>query len=195
VTFHPHSVPEGLSAQTGRFAAVTAPLRVIVLADTHLRAGRAHAGRPARDLPLRAWELIEGADIVLHAGDVLESDLLERLGHVATTYAVLGNNDVTLVGCLPETRVLDLAGVRVAMIHDSGQRAGRAERLRRKFADAAIVVFGHSHIPCDATGIDGQVLFNPGSPTTRRSQPVRTLGELVLADGQIVERRIVDLGP
>ena len=47
----------------------------------------------------------------------------------------------------------------------------------------------------DEIGLDGQVLFNPGSPTTRRSEPTRTMGELVLAGGRIVERRIVDLGP
>jgi uncharacterized protein len=164
-------------------------VRVVVLADTHLHDG----DLPGRDLPEQAWERIRQCDVVLHAGDVLEAGTLRRLEEVATTYAVLGNNDRTLVGRLPETRELRLAGVSVAMIHDSGRRAGRPARVRRRFPKADIVVFGHSHVPCDEVGVDGQILFNPGSATTRRSQPECTLGELVLARGRIVERRIIAL--
>jgi uncharacterized protein len=165
--------------------------RVAVVADTHL----VDHGPRRRDLPAEAWSRIRAADVILHAGDVLEAGTLERLGGVAPTYAVLGNNDGSLVGTLPETLRLEVAGVIVAMVHDSGPSAGRARRLRRLFPDADVVVFGHSHIPCDEVGVDGQILFNPGSPTTRRSQPTCTMGELVFSNGQILERRIIDLGP
>jgi hypothetical protein len=79
------------------------------------------------------------------------------------------------------------------MVHDSGRRAGRPARLRRRFPEADIVVFGHSHVPCDEVGVDGQILFNPGSATTRRAQPNCTFGELVLDRGRIVERHILAL--
>jgi putative phosphoesterase len=164
-------------------------VRVVVLADTHLR----DRDLPRRDLPPRAWERIRQCDVVLHAGDVLETGTLRRLNEVAPTYAVLGNNDRTLVDQLPESRVLQLAGVSVAMVHDSGRRAGRPARLRRRFPEADIVVFGHSHVPCDEVGVDGQILFNPGSATTRRAQPNCTFGELVLDRGRIVERHILAL--
>ena len=169
-----------------------------VLSDTHLRdppsgAGRGRSG--TRDLPAAAWALIEGCDAILHAGDVLEVGLLRRLADVAATYAVLGNNDLTLTGRLPVTRVVELGGVRIGMIHDSGPSAGRAGRMRRRFPDAAMVVFGHSHAPCDEAGLDGQLLFNPGSPTQRRAQPTHTMGELILAGGVVTVHRIVDLGP
>jgi len=178
-------------------------MRVAVIADTHLRdrdrlaypdGGHSRSSRQ-RDLPAQAWERIAGADVILHAGDVLETGTLERLNEIAPTYAVLGNNDLALTGLLPLTRVLDLAGVRVAMVHDAGARKGRPARLRRRFPDAGIVVFGHSHAPCNEVGLDGQILFNPGSPTTRRTQPTRTMGEFVLAEGRCVRRLIVDLGP
>ncbi|MDQ1360150.1 MAG: uncharacterized protein QOJ44_527 [Acidimicrobiaceae bacterium] len=168
---------------------MAASLRVVVLADTHLR----DSDMPRRDLPKQAWERVRQCDMVLHAGDVLERGLLRRLNEVAPTRAVLGNNDLTLVGDLPETLQLALAGVRVAMVHNSGRKAGRPKRLRRRFPEADIVVFGHSHIPCNEVGFDGQVLFNPGSATTRRSQPVCTLGQLVLTEGHIVERSIIKL--
>jgi putative phosphoesterase len=131
--------------------------------------------------------------VVLHAGDIVVGDVLESLAESAPTYAVLGNNDVELVGSLPERRVLELTGVRVAMVHDSGARKGREARLQRAFPDADVVVFGHSHIPWDAEGIDGQRLFNPGSATERRSQPVHTYGVLELSDGRVADHRIVPI--
>ena len=69
------------------------------------------------------------------------------------------------------------------MVHDSGQRKGRPARLARRFPDADVVVFGHSHMPVNEEGVDGQWLMNPGSATQRRRQPHHTLGVLDLADG------------
>jgi putative phosphoesterase len=160
-------------------------MRVVVLADTHVR----DTGSTA--LPARAWEELTSADVILHAGDVGAAGLLEQLRRLAPVHAVLGNNDGALAGVLPETRTLDLDGVAVAMIHDSGPRAGREGRLRRRFPAADVVVFGHSHVPWNDTGIEGQLLFNPGSATQRRSQPHRTLGILDFADGAIGRHEIV----
>ncbi len=64
-------------------------------------------------------------------------------------------------------------------------------RLRRAFPSADLVVYGHSHIPWDAPGLDGQRLLNPGSPTQRRSQPHPTIAVVDLADGRIRHREIV----
>jgi putative phosphoesterase len=160
-------------------------MRVVVLADTHVR------DTGSTVLPARAWEELTSADAILHAGDVVEAGLLEQLRQLAPVHAVLGNNDGALAGVLPETRTLDLAGVAVAMIHDSGPRAGREGRLRRRFPSADVVVFGHSHVPWNDTGLEGQLLFNPGSATQRRSQPHRTLGILDFADGAIGRHEIV----
>lgn len=133
------------------------------------------------------------ADVILHGGDIVDDALLGELGALAPTHAVLGNNDGALEGVLPVTRELDLARVRVAMIHDSGPRRGREARLRRRFPTAHIVVFGHSHEPVDILGVGDQRLFNPGSPTERRRQPSHTMGWLTLADGQVAAHRIVVL--
>lgn len=166
---------------------------VVVLADTHIRRGG------TRRLPDAAYAHLEQADVILHAGDILVREVLDELGGFAPVHAVLGNNDAELLGVLPETRSLEIDGVRIAMIHDSGPSAGRAARMQRRFPDADVVVFGHSHIPWDDAGVDGQLLFNPGSPTERRSQPHRTLGTLDIlaeptADGGRVVSRIHVLG-
>ena len=160
--------------------------RVVVLSDTHIRPG----GR--RRLPHGAYRALDGAEVVLHAGDSVTADLLHELSGFAPTYAVLGNNDKDPdLADLPEERLEVIGGVRLAMVHDSGPRAGREARLRRRFPDAGVVVFGHSHIPWNQSGVDGQMLFNPGSPTERRSQPHHTIGVLDLDGGQVRESRIL----
>jgi uncharacterized protein len=160
-------------------------MRVVVVADTHLR-----RSWPNRRLPEAALRVLATADVILHAGDITQAEHLDDLARFAPVHAVLGNNDPELTDVLPETVQLELAGVCVAMIHDSGPARGRERRLRARFPDADVVVFGHSHIPWNATGEAGQLLFNPGSPTERRRQPHRTIGVLELADGRVLDARI-----
>ena len=154
----------------------------VVRSDTHIRRGG------TRRLPDAAYAHLESADVILHAGDILVAEVLDELRGFAPVHAVLGNNDAELFGVLPETESLVLDGVRIDMIHDSGPTAGRSGRMHRRFPDADVVVFGHSHIPWDDEGVDGQRLFNPGSPTERRSQPNHTLGTLDLDGGRVVTR-------
>lgn len=162
-------------------------MRVLVLADTHLRPDR------ARTLPDAVWDAATACDTVLHAGDVLTGELLADLGRLAPVHAVLGNNDVSLRGVLPDTLDLVLDGLHVSMVHDAGARSGRERRLQRRFPDAAVVVFGHSHQPVDAPGAPGQRLFNPGSCTERRRAPTRTYGWLEIERGELLVHRLVDL--
>jgi putative phosphoesterase len=165
---------------------LTDVVQILVLADTHVRAD-------VGAVPDAVWRAAEAADVILHAGDVVEGELLGRLAGCAPTHAVLGNNDLSLRDRLPETMVLDLDGVRVALIHDSGPRAGRPRRMRARFPDADLVVYGHSHLPDDSDGVDGQRLFNPGSCTQRRRAPTRTYGVLDLDGGRVRDHRIVDV--
>jgi putative phosphoesterase len=163
---------------------------VVVLADTHVRPGG------SLRLPEAVLAAVASADAVLHAGDVLTRELLDDLSRHAPVHAVLGNNDdADLAATLPETLHIELGGVAVAMVHDSGATAGRERRMHRRFPDAAIVVFGHSHAPLDGPGVDGQLLFNPGSATQRRRQPRPTFGRLRLAGGRIRRREILAVGP
>ena len=157
----------------------------VVLADTHIKASS------QRRLPVTAIAHLETADVILHAGDVTDQSVLDELSSYAPVHAVLGNNDVALA--LPETQLLDLEGVAVAMVHDSGQRIGRAVRMRKRFPTVDVVVFGHSHIPWNEIGLEGQLLFNPGSPTQRRAQPHPTLGLLSFRRGALRRHDIVTL--
>ena len=162
-------------------------MRAVVLSDTHLR------DDGARRLPDAVYGALRDADVVLHCGDVVESGLLRELATFAPVHAVLGNNDVTLRGTLPERLMVEFAGVRIGMVHDSGLTKGRGARVHRMFPDCDVVVFGHSHTPVDEMGVDGQRLFNPGSPTQRRRQPHPSFGVLDVDDGRITGHRIVTL--
>jgi hypothetical protein len=132
------------------------------------------------------------ADLILHAGDVCTASVLTELAEYAPVTAVVGNNDDSSVAAwgAAETAALGLDGLRVAMVHDSGAAAGRLPRMRRRFPDADLVVFGHSHIPLDESA-PGLRIFNPGSPTDRRRQPHGTLGVLEVDDGRLVEATII----
>jgi putative phosphoesterase len=128
----------------------------------------------------------------LHAGDVCTASLLDELAGYAPVRVVLGNNDGPDVAAwgAPETLEFEIAGLPVAMVHDSGKSAGRLERLRRQFPAARMVVFGHSHMPLDQSA-NGIRIFNPGSPTDRRRQPRGTFGLVHIEDGHLIEARIV----
>lgn len=161
--------------------------RLVVLADTHVQPGG------SRQIPHDVYAHLEWADRILHAGDVTSADTLNQLEAFAPVDAVLGNNDRELVGLLPEVWEVIVDGYRIGLIHDSGATAGRAARMRRRFPDADMVVFGHSHMPLDEEGIDGQRLFNPGSSTWKRLAPTHTIGLLEVVDGQLTRREIVDV--
>ncbi len=160
-------------------------MRVVALADTH-------GPRRWRSCPPRVAEHLREADLILHAGDVCTAAVLDELSGYAPVRAVRGNNDGPDVAAwgAPDTLELDLDGLPAAMVHDAGPATGRPARLRRRFPGAALVVFGHSHIPLDHSG-DGQRIFNPGSPTDRRRQPHGTLGLLDIHGGRLVSARIV----
>lgn len=162
---------------------------LVVVADTHLRAG-------LDGLPDEVVVALGRADAIVHAGDVVSKAALDQLRRLGTVHAVLGNNDVELAGHLPAELFLDLAGVRVAVLHDSGPARGRAARLARRHPTAQVVIFGHSHVPVNEPGIGGQLLFNPGSPTQRRAQPFPTFGRLRLEDGCVLGHAVEPLeGP
>jgi hypothetical protein len=160
-------------------------VRVVVLSDTH-------APRRWKACPAEVAAHLREADLILHAGDVCTAEVLQELAQFAPVRAVLGNNDgpdVAAWGAKP-TLQLNLGGVAVAMIHDSGQASGRLVRMRRLFPAADLVVFGHSHIPLDQTDA-GLRIFNPGSPTDRRRQPHGTLGVLTIESGRLIEARLI----
>jgi putative phosphoesterase len=130
----------------------------------------------ARELPAPVWRAVEAADVVVHAGDWVAVELLDVLeDRAARLVGVWGNNDgADLRARLPEVARVELEGLRLAVVHETGQAAGRERRCAAAYPDVDVLVFGHSHIPWDTTASSGLRLLNPGSPTDRRRQPTHT---------------------
>ena len=153
---------------------------VLLMSDTHVP-------NRARDLPAQLWRAVESADLVIHAGDWVSADLLDRVeARSRRLLACWGNNDgPELRARLPEVAPAAVEGVRISVAHETGPAGGRERRCQERFPDTALLCFGHSHIPWDSTTPSGMRLLNPGSPTDRRRQPTHTYSTFTLAGGRI----------
>ena len=147
-----------------------------VIADTHIP-------RRARTLPENLLPHLKQANLILHAGDLMDLTLLSEMASYAPVRAVKGNLDPPELK-LPEVLQFEFGGARIAMIHDSGRKKGRRSRMKRRFPEARVVIFGHSHIPWLEDEED-LLLLNPGSPTDRRRQPEHTFALLWVEEGEV----------
>lgn len=165
-------------------------MQLVITADTHVP-------KRARDLPAPLWAAIDAADVVLHAGDWVDVALLDALeARARRLVGVYGNNDgPPLRARLPEVARVELDGLRVAVVHETGPKTRREERCAARFPDCDVLIFGHSHIPWDTTTDTGLRLLNPGSPTDRRRQPFCTYMTLTAAAGEIADVELHRLPP
>lgn len=147
--------------------------------------GDTHVPSRGRTLPVEAWKRLVDCELILHTGDVCDPALLDELAEWAPVEVAMGNCDPPEVRAWGARDVvsLDVEGVGVAMLHDSGRRDGRPERMRKRFPDAAVVIYGHSHVPL-IERYGGLLLVNPGSPTDRRRSPDHTIALLRVEDGR-----------
>ncbi|CAL9628830.1 metallophosphoesterase family protein [Streptomyces sp. enrichment culture] len=155
-------------------------MRLLLMSDTHLP-------RRARALPGELLAEVPAADVVLHAGDWVDTDTLDLLeARSRRLIGVYGNNDgPALRARLPEVAYAELGGLRFGVIHETGPAQGREARCAARFPELDVLVFGHSHIPWDTTAPSGLRLLNPGSPTDRRRQPYCTYMTASVADGRL----------
>jgi hypothetical protein len=164
---------------------------VLLLSDTHLPVR-------AKTLQEQVWQMVDEADLVIHAGDWVDVALLDALEQRARRLVgVAGNNDgPELWRRLGEVARVEVEGVRLAVVHETGSAAGRERRCDARFGPASeqpadVLVFGHSHIPWDSVCPSGLRLLNPGSPTDRRRQPVGTVMTVEVDDGLLREVALV----
>ena len=159
----------------GRYGRFVAAIDVGVISDTH---GLVRAG---------ALDALAGAEVIVHAGDVGGSAVLDALAAVAPVTAVRGNNDGgPWAHALGATAALAIAGVRIYVLHDLADLA-----VDPRAAGFAAVVSGHSHRPSIAER-DGVLYVNPGSAGPRRFRLPIAVARLRIARGR-VDGRVIEL--
>jgi uncharacterized protein len=149
-------------------------VRIGVVADTHV-------GEHLPVLPSEVAEILDGVDLVLHAGDLTDVVVIRELEKIAPVVAVLGNHDeeAGIVG-LPRDAVVEAGGRRIGLTHGSRTKAvelpaaalsllaaravllGFHGTMRRRFGEVDCVVVGHLHMPMHLM-VDGALLFSPGA--------------------------------
>ena len=165
--------------------------RIGVVADTHCPEFNEH-------LPDRLLELLNGVELILHAGDVTGPEAIAALEAVAPVQAVRGDHDARLE--LPASREVTIEGRRIAVVHGNRSRwleepqtllwtlslgyyhphRRLATILRRRFPDVDVIIFGHTHRPLvDASA--APLVINPGgvhqwNPVTTRARLKRHPG-------------------
>ncbi|PLT35656.1 metallophosphoesterase family protein [Bacillus sp. V5-8f] len=146
-------------------------MKIIVISDTHMP-------KRGKKLPEKLIEGLRGAELIIHAGDWQTMDVYEELMRYAPVKGVFGNVDgEEMKKKLPEKQVVEIYGQRIGIVHGHGQKGTTEKRAIATFEGESVdmIIFGHSHIPLKKE-LNGVLLFNPGSPTEKRRQPMYSYG-------------------
>ena len=129
-------------------------MKIGIISDTH------------GHVPNAVHDAFNGVDHILHAGDVGPMDVITELETIAPVSAVRGNVDYTIQ--LPQTRVQTFVGQKF-LVHHIVDLPFPSQLVRETIADEQpnVVVFGHTHMPCNEQH-NGVLFLNPGSASNPR---------------------------
>lgn len=129
-------------------------MKIGVLSDTH--------ASTLSELPASLLKVLDGVDLIIHAGDFTQRTVLEGLKKLGTVKAVHGNMDSDeLKKMLPAKELFVVNHKTVGLTHGSGAPWGIADRVRQMFGDVELIIYGHSHEPAHQY-VRESLLFNPG---------------------------------
>ncbi len=162
-------------------------MKIGVISDTHIP-------DKAGDIPNKVLDEFKGVDMIIHAGDLVNLSVLEKLENVCSNVkAVWGNMDYAEVKeKLPEKQLIDVQGYKIGVMHGYGAPNKLIDILTPIFKDTPVdlIIFGHSHTPVNEKR--GKILFfNPGSPTDKIFAPYNSFGIIEITDK--IDARIVKI--
>lgn len=127
-----------------------------------------------------ALAALQGSELIIHAGDVGDPEILKQLAAIASVKAVRGNIDTSAwARRLPETEVVEAGGISIYVLHDLAQLD-----LKPEAAGFHAVIYGHSHVPKQDER-NGVLYFNPGSAGPRRFKLPITVGRMIVDRGKV----------
>jgi len=133
----------------------------------------------------KVFDVFEGVDQILHAGDIGHEDVITSLEALAPVRAIHGNIDTfPLLSRYPDVLTVDIRGVVICMIHEfrglqDPLLKARWQPLPKPKPD--VVIFGHSH-RATLEKDDDVVLFNPGAAGKRRFNLRPAVGLLTITE-------------
>ncbi|MEW9669098.1 metallophosphoesterase family protein [Ammoniphilus sp. 3BR4] len=151
-------------------------MRIGVISDTHMPSR-------SKQIPQALLKGLKNVDLILHAGDWTQLEVVRAFEKLAPLDGVAGNNDgEEIVGRFGRKKILTFSGYRIGMVHGDGIKKTTEVRAWEAFAGEKvdIILFGHSHVPF-LRKHQGVLLFNPGSPTDKRRQLQYSYGILALS--------------
>ena len=154
-------------------------MKIGVISDTHLKT-------PDPVLEYILQDLLGDSDLILHAGDIVSREVLERLEESGVV-AVCGNmDDYDVADRIPQARIIPAGGKRIGLMHGWGSKEGLARRVLSRFEPDPpdVIVFGHSHVPFWGK-VNGTDMFNPGSVAQARYTGAGTVGVLEILEGNV----------
>lgn len=158
-------------------------IKIGVLSDTHI----SDACSPI--LPVSILNKLKGVSFIIHAGDIVNINVLKKLEEIAPVYAVSGNMDSEKTKkLLPRKKIMKFGRFKIGLIHGYGAAENIALRMRKEFSRADIIIFGHSHEPFNEI-IDGVLMFNPGSAAGEGFEGISSCGIIELGE-KITARHI-----
>lgn len=132
-------------------------------------------------------DLIKDSELIIHAGDIGDLDLLKRLREIAPVIAVRGNCDKgTWADELKNSEVVEVGDIFIYVIHSLDDL-----NLDPVAAGFRVVISGHSHKPHKYTK-DNVLFLNPGSAGPRRFKLPISAAVLKISD-QSVTAKLFDL--
>lgn len=150
-------------------------MRIGVISDTH------------SDLQAKVWEVFQGVDHILHAGDIGELDIISDLETIAPVTAVQGNMDVGEVAArYPKKAVIELGGKKIGLTHGGGSSSDILKRVIPLFTgeNPDIIIYGHTHEAKDFY-IKDTYFFNPGAAGRNPFNKVNTVGIIDITGEEI----------
>lgn len=160
-------------------------MRILVLSDTHVPVA-------AQDLPKKIYDELKNVDMIIHAGDFVEPEMVDKLRGFKELKAVCGNMDSPAVRtALKPKEEFVIGAFRIGLIHGYGAPSEIMETVRKEFGKVDVLIFGHSHAAVNMKK-DGVLYFNPGSPTDKIFAVKNSYGILNITDKKI-EGEIIDL--
>jgi hypothetical protein len=162
-------------------------MKIGIISDTHIP-------ERAKDIPQKILQDFRDADMVIHAGDLVDLSVLDKLKSVCNNVKVVwGNMDPYEVRKkIPEKEIIEILNYRIGVMHGYGHPNKLIDLLTKEFKDCGvnIIIFGHSHSALNETK-NGILYFNAGSPTDTIFSPSNSYG--IIEIGNKIEARIIKI--